>query len=73
MSETLRLKEEEVETLHSKVKGLQSTVKGADGRIALLQFQLQRTKNVLQEKESYLERYDILYLLFLLFYFFVFI
>lgn len=56
MSETLRLKEEEVEALQSKVKGLQSTVQGADGRIALLQFQLQRTKNVLHEKESFLER-----------------
>ena len=48
MSEMLSQKEDEVAELHSKVRGLQGVVQGSDGRIALLQFQLQKTKNVLK-------------------------
>ena len=48
MFETLSSKDSELSALHSKVKGLQHVVQGADGKIALLQFQLQKTKNVLQ-------------------------
>jgi hypothetical protein len=55
MSEMLSQKEDEVAALNSKVKGLQGTVKGSDGRIALLQFQLQKSKNVLKAQA---ERYQ---------------
>ena len=48
MSETLSSKESELSALQNKVKGLQHVVQGADGKIALLQFQLQKTKNVLK-------------------------
>ena len=50
MFETLSSKDSELSALHSKVKGLQHVVQGADGKIALLQFQLQKTKNVLQNQ-----------------------
>ena len=52
MSETLSSKESELSALQSKVKGLQHVVQGADGKIALLQFQLQKTKNVLKDQSQ---------------------
>ena len=45
MCAILTAKELEVSALHSRVKGLQGTVQGADGRIALLQYQLQKAKS----------------------------
>ena len=52
MSETLSSKDSELSALQSKVKGLQHVVQGADGKIALLQFQLQKTKNVLKNQNQ---------------------
>ena len=46
MADILKSKEKEVIALHTQVKGLQSTVQGADGKITLLQFQLQKAKRV---------------------------
>ena len=46
MADILKNKEKEVIALHTQVKGLQSTVKGADGKITLLQFQLQNAKRI---------------------------
>ena len=46
MADILKNKEIEVIALHTQVKGLQSTVKGADGKITLLQFQLQNAKRI---------------------------
>lgn len=37
-------KEKEVLALHNQVHSLQNTVLGADGKITLLQFQLQKAK-----------------------------
>ena len=46
MADILKDKEKEVTALHTQVKGLQNTVQGADGKITLLQFQLQKAKRI---------------------------
>ena len=46
MADILKDKEKEVTALQTQVKGLQNTVQGADGKITLLQFQLQKAKRI---------------------------
>ena len=46
MSKILEKKEVEVVTLQTQVRALQSSVQGADGKIALLKFQLQKAKQI---------------------------